>query len=385
MLRVPMSAPKILVVGGTRPEALKLAPLVRMLGEPESPFSVQTCFSGQHQELLQSVLYGLPIRADIKLPDLPRHRTLAQTLILLLDNLDQVLFDSDFDGVVVQGDTHTTLAGAMAAYNNKIPCFHVEAGLRTNNPYLPFPEEMNRRQVSRLAALHFAPTQRAQENLLAEGIPQDTVFVTGNTVVDALQMYVSQENPRAQEILEQCQPNTRRLLVTLHRRENLDRVSQVTRAVRQLLMQRQDIEVMWLLHLNASRGRVLRDLAGHPAVHLFEPQPYSVFVHLMKEAHIVLTDSGGVQEEAPVFGSPTLVLRDETERPEAVEAGCAKLVGCDSQRIVSACQQLLDNPQVYRAMSQPKSPFGDGKASERICEHLEKFYLERRQRLAVGG
>jgi len=370
-----MSTRSLLVLAGTRPEFLKLAPVIRELADPNSGLAARTCFSGQHVELLDSVLGDFEIRPDLDLREpLTTARSLSLNLAYLIERVD---------GAVSQ--TNTVLAGAIVAHHHQIPSFHVEAGLRTSDPCKPFPEEMNRRLVGRMAALHFAPTERARANLLAEGIDPSTIEVTGNTGVDTLRICADRPSADANAILAQLRPGTRRVLVTLHRRENSELVPNVITALRRLLLTHPDVEVLWLLHRNGIRDQVRDALATHPDVHLIEPQAYTSFVHLMKAAHLILTDSGGVQEEAPSLGKAILILRDETERPEAVEAGSARLVGCDSDRILHWCHRLLDEPALYEHMSQPRSPFGDGFASRRIVDALRRFYGLRRKRVSLAG
>jgi UDP-N-acetylglucosamine 2-epimerase (non-hydrolysing) len=324
--------------------------------------------------MIDQVLGDLDIQPDIDLRCPTPSRTLSENLAWLLERIDGVIAQVKPDGVLVQGDTSSTLAGALAAHHRQIPCFHVEAGLRTRDTYNPFPEEMYRRLVGQLATLHFAPTPRAREHLIAEGVGADRIELTGNTAIDALKLYAEKPSAGAEALLARLKPGTRRLLVTLHRRENAPHVSLVTEAARVLAAEHPNVEVLWILHLNGTRKRVLGDLSGVAGVHLIEPQPYRVFVHLMRAADLVLTDSGGVQEEAPVFGKPVLVLRGVTERPEAVESGNARVVGCNTAAIVNEVTGLLGDAHAYKAMSSPASPFGDGRASERILASLRKHY-----------
>lgn len=375
----------LLAIAGTRPEVLKLAPLIRLLRAEGSAVITKTCFSGQHLEILESVLGDLDVAPDVDLRSPARNRTLSQHVAWLLERLDAALAAVKPDGVIVQGDTNSAFTGALVAHHRQIPSFHVEAGLRTSDPNRPFPEEMNRRLVARMAALHFAPTPRARDNLLAEGVPPEAIHVTGNTGIDALRIYAGRESPAAEAILSRLRPGTRRLLVTLHRRENEQHVAEVTSAVRQIVLQTPDVDVLWILHLNGIRKHVTAALEGHPAVHLLEPQPYRSFVHLMKAAHIILSDSGGVQEEAPVLGTPVLVLREDTERREAVEAGSSRVVGCQTKSIMKACRHLLDNDEAYRAMSQARSPFGDGHASARIAQAITRHYFPEENRFVMGA
>jgi len=371
----------LLVLAGTRPEFLKLAPVIHEIRQTPG-LVARTCFSGQHLEILNSVVGDFDIHPDVdfRAPQQPP-RSLSQNLACLIERIDSAVAQVRPDGVIVQGDTNTVLAGALVAFHHQIPSFHVEAGLRTSDPNKPFPEEMNRRLVSKMSAIHFAPTERARQNLLDEGVAPESIEVTGNTGVDALRIYASKQSPDADAILAKLRPDTRRVLVTLHRRENASALEGVIAAVRRLVMTRPNVEVMWILHMNGLRAQIVDAFASHPSVHLIEPQSYPSFVHLMKAAHIILTDSGGVQEEAPILGKAILVLRDETERQEAVEAGSAKLVGCDRDRVLHWCQRLFDEPALFAHMSEPRSPFGDGFASRRIVEAFQRFYmLPRRSR-----
>ncbi len=361
-------------MAGTRPEVLKLAPLIRALRAPGSGFGAKTCFSGQHVEMLASVLGDLDLSPDVDMREPSVRRSLTENLAWLLERVDRAVSTLRPSGVLVQGDTNTALAGATVAFHHQIPCFHVEAGLRTSDPALPFPEEMNRRLIARMAALHFAPTSKAQGNLLAEGVPADTIHLTGNTGIDALCLYARGTTPAAAEIWGRFRPGTRRLLVTVHRRENAERVAEATGAIEAVLDRFADVEVLWILHLNRTRETVSERLRNHPRVHLVEPQSYKTFVQLMKGAHLILSDSGGVQEEAPFLGRPVIVLRDETERAEAVEAGCARLTGCRRQAIEDACVDLLTDDVAYARMARPRHLFGDGHASARIVDALRKHY-----------
>lgn len=364
----------ILAIAGTRPELIKLAPLIYQLRLTGTDIVVKTAFSGQHVEILESVLHDFDVTPDVDLRGPLVSRSLAQNLAHLVEDLDGTIAAIQPDGVIVQGDTTTALAGALAAFSRHVPVFHVEAGLRTSDPELPFPEEMNRRLISRLAVLHFAPTAGARENLLREGIDPSAIAVTGNTGVDSLRLFLRQPNAEAARLLAECDPRKRQILVTLHRRENLDRVSSVATAMRRLVLARTDVEVLWVLHRNGTREAVLRELGGHPSISLLEPVGYHTFVHVMAHVHVILTDSGGIQEEAPYLGKPLLVLRDQTERPEAVAAGSARLVGCDTSKVLAECSRLLDDQEAYRAMSRPAEPFGDGRSSERIVQHLEMYF-----------
>lgn len=364
---------RLLVVAGTRPEVIKLAPLVRLLRRDGSPLDVHFCLSGQHRQLLDTVRADLEIEPDLCLEH-PVGGSLSQALSRLLAGLSEVVSALAPSGVVVQGDTNTTLAAATAAFHQRVPVFHVEAGLRTADLRAPFPEEMNRRVVSRLADLHFAPTAQAVQNLLAEGVRSDQIVLTGNTGVDALRIYGTRSNREADRLLGSLRPDSRKVLLTLHRRENCELAPGVVEAVREIVRARPELDVIWVLHANAIRAHVTRALNGCPSVLLAEPQSYGAFVQLMRSAHIILTDSGGVQEEAPSLGTPVLVLRDVTERSEAVAAGNSLVVGCESKRVCAAVFELLDDPALHEKMAQVHQSFGDGFAAERIVSALESYF-----------
>jgi UDP-N-acetylglucosamine 2-epimerase (non-hydrolysing) len=330
---------------------------------------------------MESVLDGLRTdvapEIDLREQGIVPGESLTGALARLLGRLERVIDELRPDGVVVQGDTNTTLAGALVGFHHGLPVFHVEAGLRTRDPLEPFPEEMNRRLVSRLATLHFAPTNSARDNLLAEAIAADTIVVTGNTGMDALRLYAESEDARAQAILGACSPGSRRLLVTLHRRENIELAGPAAEALARVARERPDVEVLWILHANETKARVTAALAGCPSVQLLPPQPYPTFVRLLAAAAVVLTDSGGVQEEAPALGCPVLVLRDATERPEAVEAGSARIVGCRPDAISAECGRVLDDEALNHSMARPRALFGDGHAAERIAATLVQFFTDR--------
>jgi UDP-N-acetylglucosamine 2-epimerase (non-hydrolysing) len=358
---------KILCVVGTRPEAIKMAPVIQALKQ-DSRASVHLVATAQHRELLDQVLSLFGIEADIDLDLMQDDQTLGELSARLLESLDRVLAEEKPDAVVAQGDTTTTLITAMTAFYRGIPFGHVEAGLRTGNMGSPFPEEMNRVLTSRLAHWHFAPTESARSNLLSEGVAHAQVHVTGNTVIDAL-LHTVAKNPPLDVALD---PSKKLILVTVHRRENFGvRFDEVLRALRSLVQLDPDIEILYPLHPNPNVAiAARRALEGHARIILCEPLAYGPFVAAMKRAHLILTDSGGVQEEAPALGTPVLVLRDETERPEAVEAGVVKLVGPDHDRILMECTRLLREPETYAAMAKGVSPYGDGKSAARIAEIL---------------
>jgi UDP-N-acetylglucosamine 2-epimerase (non-hydrolysing) len=335
--------------------------------------AAQVCFSGQHGELTQRIAREVGLTPDVDLFDGDRPLGLSESLASLLERLSGVARDSKPRGVVVQGDTNTALAGALVAFHHGIPSFHVEAGLRTGDPARPFPEEMNRRLIARLASLHFAPTSRARENLLAEGVPDGSVVVTGNTIVDALEAFGKAGAESALALLSGLDPDRRSILVTLHRRENAAVVAGVAAAIRQL-SRRGDTNIVWIRHPNATASAALAALGDEPGVRVLEPQPYATFVGLMRRAHAILTDSGGVQEEAPVLGVPVVVLRGETDRPEAVLSGNAIVTGGDTDAIVRACTELLDDAALHDRRSRAGNPFGDGHSAGRIATALIRYF-----------
>jgi UDP-N-acetylglucosamine 2-epimerase (non-hydrolysing) len=364
---------RILVIFGTRPEAIKLCPLVRQLRLRPDAFTVQVCVTAQHREMLDHALEAFSIAPDYDLDLMQPRQALAALTARILAALDPVLEAQRPDLVVVQGDTTTTLAGALAAFYREIPVAHIEAGLRTGDMTQPFPEEMNRVLTSRLAAWHFAPTARAAEALLREGTAPERIFVTGNTGIDAV-LYVRDAldsgalPPPDWPWLE---PDKRLVLITSHRRENFGPgFESVLRALARLAS-REDVRIVYPVHRNPNvAGPAHAFLAGLPHVTLLDPLPYVPFVDLMRRCRLIITDSGGVQEEAPSLGKPVLVLRAKTERPEAVEAGTVKLVGVDEDLIVAEAARLLDDPAEYARMTRIHNPYGDGHACERIARIL---------------
>lgn len=358
---------KILCVVGTRPEAIKMAPVILAL--KATPWAeVRVLATAQHRQMLDQVLSLFAIAPDVDLDVMRPNQTLPALTARLVTALDGCLLEEEPDALVAQGDTTTVMVAALAAFYRRIPFGHVEAGLRTGDLFNPFPEEMNRVLAGRLARWHFAPTESARRNLLAEGIPEDEVFVTGNTVIDAL-LDVAE---RCEDAMPAVTPGKRLVLVTAHRRENFgEPFEQICRALRYLADCRQDLELLYPVHPNPNvKDVAYRLLGGHPRIRLCEPLDYLPFVAAMKRSYLILSDSGGVQEEAPALGKPVLVLRRETERPEAIAEGVVKLVGPDFDTIVSESLRLLDDPDAYRAMARGVSPYGDGQAAGRIREIL---------------
>ncbi|MCC6470542.1 MAG: UDP-N-acetylglucosamine 2-epimerase (non-hydrolyzing) [Alphaproteobacteria bacterium] len=369
---------RILSVLGTRPEAIKMAPLVARLGATEG-IEHRVCVTGQHREMLDQVLELFAIQPDFDLMLMRAGQTLTDITTAVLNAMPPVLSDFKPDRLLVQGDTTTAMAATLAAFYHRIKVGHVEAGLRTHDFDNPWPEELNRRVADIVADQLYAPTEGARQNLLHEGIDPKRIHVTGNTVVDALLETVRRiaTSPKLQADLAQRFPflthNRRMVLVTGHRRESFgEGFERICRALRRLA-DRPDLQIVYPVHLNPNvREPVHRILGDHPRIHLIEPQEYLPFVYLMNASYLILTDSGGVQEEAPSLGKPVLVMRETTERPEAVSAGTVRLVGTDSDRIVAEAERLLDDAQAYAAMSRAHNPYGDGRAAERIVRELKR-------------
>ncbi|MNO88271.1 UDP-N-acetylglucosamine 2-epimerase [compost metagenome] len=370
---------KTLIVFGTRPEAIKMAPLALNLAQDDR-FESRVCVTGQHRQMLDQVLELFEITPDYDLNIMKPGQDLTDVTTAILQGLKPVLAEFKPDVVLVHGDTATTLATSLAAYYQQIPIAHVEAGLRTNNLYSPWPEEGNRRLTGAIAALHFAPTSNSRDNLLKEGIAGANIHTTGNTVIDALLEVVRKlESPELKAQFEKqfefLDQNRRMVLVTGHRRENFgDGFERICQALVQTARDFPDVDVVYPVHLNPNvREPVNRLLAGVDNIHLIEPLDYLPFVYLMSRSYLILTDSGGIQEEAPALGKPVLVMRDTTERPEAVEAGTVKLVGTDVGSISEHLTKLLSDEETYRAMSFAHNPYGDGKACARILDALFVF------------
>jgi UDP-N-acetylglucosamine 2-epimerase (non-hydrolysing) len=369
---------RILTIFGTRPEAIKLAPVLRRLADTPGIES-RVCVTAQHREMLDQVLDLFGIVPDWDLDLMRAGQGLTYITTAVLEGLSNILRDARPDRIMVQGDTTTTMVASLAAFYEKIPVGHVEAGLRTGNIFSPWPEEMNRKLTSVIADLHFAPTERSKQNLLREGVDPARITVTGNTVIDALfdTLAVLDASPARVAALEEGLPRvaseSRLILVTSHRRENFDGgLEGVARALLQLAT-RGDVEIVFPVHLNPNVQEIVRAvLGGHESIHLIEPLDYLPFVHLMRRADLIITDSGGVQEEAPSLGTPVLVARDTTERPEAVEAGTVELVGTDSDLLVARANRLLDDEAAYTAMCRAHNPYGDGQAARRIVEVLTR-------------
>jgi UDP-N-acetylglucosamine 2-epimerase (non-hydrolysing) len=364
----------VLLTFGTRPEAIKMAPLVKRL-QREPGILCQVCVTGQHREMLDQVLSLFAIEPEFDLNVMKRGQDLYDVTTSILGGMRAVLEKARPDLVLVHGDTTTTMAATLGSFYNRIPVAHVEAGLRTGNLLSPWPEEANRKLTGALAALHFAPTERAQRNLLDEGVPAASIVVTGNTVIDAL-LHVRERlatdaglRDQAQRALPYLDPARRLVLVTGHRRESFgDGFERICTALAQLARTRPEVDIVYPVHLNPSvREPVNRLLTSIPNVHLIEPLDYLPFVSLMDRASVILTDSGGIQEEAPSLRKPVLVMRETTERQEAVDAGVVRLVGTNVEAIVSGVEQLLDDSDAYAVMSRGDNPYGDGYACDRIA------------------
>jgi UDP-N-acetylglucosamine 2-epimerase (non-hydrolysing) len=365
---------KLLFVFGTRPEAIKLAPVIRYFREHRAEETqVDVCVTAQHREMLDQVLKVFDIHPRFDLNVMRPDQTLASVTGVMLPALERVLESCRPDLVFVQGDTTTTLCGALASFYARIPVAHIEAGLRTGDLYQPFPEEMNRVIVSKLTTIHFAATRQAAANLDSEGIPPERIEVTGNTGIDALiDVKCRLQDGELQSDCPLFVPNGRRMiLVTAHRRENFGPgIQQICTALREIV-ESHDVHVVYPVHPNPRvSGPVRQQLVGHPRITLTEPLDYVSFIDLLRRAYLLLTDSGGIQEEAPSIGKPVLVLRDKTERPEAIQAGTAILVGTNANDIVANTERLLTNASEYERRSQLKNPYGDGTASARIAEYL---------------
>lgn len=374
---------KVLSIFGTRPEAIKMAPVIKELEKYPDVFQSIVCVTAQHREMLDQVLNLFSICPDYDLDIMKPGQSLFDVTCNVLKGLKPVLEKERPDIVLVHGDTTTTMAASLAAYYCQMSVGHVEAGLRTHKKFTPFPEEINRTVTGVLSDLHFAPTETARRNLLNENVANDTIHVTGNTVVDAL-MSVSvklNNDPAIRLQMDQkfsfLDPSKRLILVTCHRRENFgEGFENICRALAELAETLSDIEIVCPLHLNPNvRGPVQRLLGGgrHNNIHLIDPLDYLPFVYLIDRSYLILTDSGGIQEEAPSLGKPVLVMRETTERPEALDAGTVKLVGADKRLIISGALELLQNNEVYRSMSIAHNPYGDGHAAERIAAILQNW------------
>lgn len=362
---------KVMSVFGTRPEAIKMAPLIKEL-EKNSKIQSIVCVTAQHREMLDQVLNLFNICPDYDLNIMREKQSLSSITTKVLDSLDAIFNKENPDIVLVHGDTTTTFAASLAAFYNKIKVGHVEAGLRSHNKLYPFPEEMNRRLTSVIADIHFAPTPKNKENLIREGVSEDRIFVTGNTVIDAMNYTIKEDYIFDNETLNNIDYSKKIIMVTAHRRENWGNgIENICKALLEINKSNEDVEIIYLVHLNPIvKDTVYKYLDGIDGIHLLPPLDTKDAHNLMKKSYLVMTDSGGIQEEAPHLGKPVLVLRDVTERTEALDAGTVKLVGTNVKNIAREANILLNNNEEYNKMSRAINPYGDGKASQRIVENI---------------
>ena len=365
---------KVMTVFGTRPEAIKMAPLVLELQKQSQRFEAIITVSAQHREMLDQVLNIFHIKPDYDLNIMHARQTLTDITSNVLINLDKILKEAKPDIVLVHGDTTTPFAASVAAFYNQIPIGHVEAGLRTWEKYSPYPEEMNRQMTDAMTDLYFAPTTQSKANLLKENHKEDNIYITGNTAIDALKQTVDKEYHH--DILDKVSPDNKLILLTMHRRENQGGpMRRVFKVIREVVESREDVEVIYPVHLSPAVQEAAKEILGNTErIHLISPLDVVDFHNLAARSYFIMTDSGGVQEEAPSLGKPVLVLRDTTERPEGVEAGTLKLVGTESEKVKEEMEKLLDNDAEYQRMAQAKNPYGDGKASERILDAIAYYF-----------
>ena len=365
---------KVMLVFGTRPEAIKMAPLVLELQKHSDSIETITVVTAQHRQMLDQVLETFSIKPHYDLDIMGQNQSLLDITGKILEKFDPIVKQERPDMILVHGDTTTTFAASLVAFYNQVRIGHVEAGLRTFDKYSPFPEEMNRQMTDNLADLYFAPTSESKENLLKENHPESAIVITGNTAIDALKLTV--QSDYYHEVLDQLDTDKKLVLVTMHRRENQGQpMRNVFTALREMVDLHQEIEVVYPVHLSPAVQETANDiLAGHDRIHLIEPLDVLDFHNLASRSYFIMTDSGGVQEEAPSLGKPVLVLRDTTERPEGVRAGTLKLVGTDPVRVKEAMAAILTDEILYRQMSQAPNPYGDGRASERIVQSIQQYF-----------
>lgn len=371
-----MNKKKVITIFGTRPEAIKMAPLVKELEKREGIDS-KVCVTAQHREMLDQVLDYFDIKPDFDLNIMKSKQTLTGITNKVLEGLEEIFIQEKPDMILVHGDTTTTFSGALAAFYQQIKVGHVEAGLRTFDKYFPFPEEMNRKLTGALADLHFAPTKGSKANLLREGVSENDIYITGNTVIDAMAHTVKDDYIFDNDILNEIDfKNKKIIMVTAHRRENWgEGIDNICEALNKIVDENKDVEVVYLVHLNpVVKDVVYSKLGNKERVHLLPPLDTNETHNLMNKCFMVMTDSGGLQEEAPHLGKPVLVLRDVTERPEAVEYGTVKLVGTDINKIVTEANNLINNKDEYMKMSKAANPYGDGLASRRIADIIENYF-----------
>lgn len=367
---------KVMVVFGTRPEAIKMAPLVLELQKHSDSIETITVVTAQHRQMLDQVLETFSIEPHYDLDIMGKNQSLLDITGKILEKFDPVVKQELPDIILVHGDTTTTFAASLVAFYNQVRIGHVEAGLRTFDKYSPFPEEMNRQMTDSLTDLYFAPTEQSKANLLKENHPAETVFVTGNTAIDALKLTVQADYQH--EVLDRIDPARKMILVTMHRRENQgEPMRRVFRTLRQIVDAHDDVEIVYPVHLSPAVQEAAREiLSDNEKIHLIEPLDVLDFHNIAAKSYFIMSDSGGVQEEAPSLGKPVLVLRDTTERPEGVEAGTLKLVGTETQAVAEAMEALLTDESLYQEMAQASNPYGDGKASERIAQAIAHYFKQ---------
>ena len=365
---------KVMVVFGTRPEAIKMAPLVLELQKQSETIETITVVTAQHRQMLDQVLETFRIQPDYDLDIMGKNQSLLDITAKILEKFDPVVKEVQPDMILVHGDTTTTFAASLVAFYNQVRIGHVEAGLRTFDKYSPFPEEMNRQMTDNLADLYFAPTSESKANLLMEHHPESSIFITGNTAIDALRLTVQEDYHH--QVLDQLDPQKKLVLVTMHRRENQGQpMRAVFAALREMVDAHPELEVVYPVHLSPAVQEAAKEILGdHDRIHLIAPLDVFDFHNLASRSYFIMSDSGGVQEEAPSLGKPVLVLRDTTERPEGVKAGTLKLVGTDPERVKEEMTTLLTDPDLYQKMASARNPYGDGKASERIVQAIQHYY-----------
>ena len=365
---------KVMVVFGTRPEAIKMAPLVLELQKQSETIETITVVTAQHRQMLDQVLETFRIQPDYDLDIMGKNQSLLDITARILEKFDPVVKEVQPDMILVHGDTTTTFAASLVAFYNQVRIGHVEAGLRTFDKYSPFPEEMNRQMTDNLADLYFAPTSESKANLLMEHHPESSIFITGNTAIDALRLTVQEDYHH--QVLDQLDPQKKLVLVTMHRRENQGQpMRAVFAALREMVDAHPELEVVYPVHLSPAVQEAAKEILGdHDRIHLIAPLDVFDFHNLASRSYFIMSDSGGVQEEAPSLGKPVLVLRDTTERPEGVKAGTLKLVGTDPERVKEEMTALLTDHDLYQKMASARNPYGDGKASERIVQAIQHYY-----------
>ncbi|WP_027339400.1 non-hydrolyzing UDP-N-acetylglucosamine 2-epimerase [Halonatronum saccharophilum] len=364
---------KVMTVFGTRPEAIKMAPVIKALKNEKEIKTIVTV-TGQHREMLDSVLKTFSINTDYDLDIMEKEQTLSSISSKILDRLDHIIVKESPDLVLVHGDTTSTLMASLVAFYHQVKLAHIEAGLRSEDKYSPFPEEINRRLVGGLADVHFAPTLKDKGNLLKEGIAESSIVITGNTVIDSLLSTVDSTYSFNERVLRKVDFTKKVILLTLHRRENLGSpMKEIFKAIKDIVEQDAEVEVVYPMHLNPKIQKSAKDyLKDVERVHLLPPLDYKDFVNLMAKSYFILTDSGGIQEEGPSLDKPVLVLRDNTERIEGLEAGCLKLIGRDREGVVKEVEAILNSQKEYKKIANVNNPYGDGKASERILEKIKE-------------